>query len=95
MNIRGIDTPKVSTLCLVEKTKGIEAQKEAERILLTADKVEIVNPTFGSFAGRVIADVLVDGESFADLMLRTGLALPYNGGRRPDWCSVLKDRQEK
>jgi len=38
--------------------------------------------------GRLLARVtLADGRDLAAVMIETGLAQPYTGGRKPDWCA--------
>ena len=40
----------------------------------------------GTYPGRVIADVIIDGVSLSDLLLTHGHAIPWNGkGRAPRW----------
>ncbi|MEL6422838.1 MAG: thermonuclease family protein [Pseudomonadota bacterium] len=38
--------------------------------------------------GRLLGDIVIDGESAADMLLREGLAVVYDPKRRPkvDWC---------
>jgi len=35
---------------------------------------------------RILADVEADNINLADLLLKKGLAVPYNGGTKIDWC---------
>jgi hypothetical protein len=39
------------------------------------------------FAGRVDADVIVDGRPIAAVLVAEGLARPYTGGARQSWCN--------
>ena len=37
---------------------------------------------------RVLAELVADGEELRDLLLKHGLAVPYNGGTKTkDWCA--------
>ena len=36
---------------------------------------------------RIVADVYVDDELFADILIDKKLAKPYDGGTRPTWTS--------
>ena len=36
---------------------------------------------------RIVADVMVDGESLADELIEVGMAVSYDGGKKvKDWC---------
>jgi len=36
---------------------------------------------------RIAADVYVDGESLADILIDSGMAIRYDGGKKiKDWC---------
>jgi len=40
----------------------------------------------GTYPGRVVADIIIDGVSLADLLLSHGHAVPYDGrGKAPRW----------
>ncbi len=40
----------------------------------------------GKYAGRIIADVWVDGRKLSALLIAKNLGRPYHGGRREGWC---------
>ncbi len=48
--------------------------------------VQLTNIRHGKYAGRVVADVWVDGRKLADLLIAENLGRPYHGGRREGWC---------
>jgi len=51
------------------------------------ERVTLVDVDRGSFAGRVVADVLLaDGTDLAALLPAEGHAQPYAGGAREPWC---------
>ena len=88
VRIRGVDTPETGRRAKCgeyERQRG-RAAREFVRSVIGAD-VWLINVKFGKFARRVIASVwLADGRDLATLLLATGHALPYRGGRRPSWC---------
>jgi micrococcal nuclease len=87
IRIRGIDTPEMRGSCPEEK-----ALAAAARDLLAAlagDTIEISNIENDKYGGRVIADAAsVDGSDLGSAMMTRGLARPYDGGSRADWCPV-------
>lgn len=37
---------------------------------------------------RIVADIEVDGENLAELLLDNGLAKPYDGRNKPEWGGI-------
>ena len=36
---------------------------------------------------RIVADVFVDGENLSEILIESGVALPYDGGKKThNWC---------
>ncbi len=48
--------------------------------------VQLTNIRHGKYAGRVVADVWVDGQKLSALLIAENLARPDRGGRREGWC---------
>jgi len=40
----------------------------------------------------ILADVIVDGENLSDLLIKKGLGIPYEGGTKPNWTTVMRKR---
>ncbi|NQZ02446.1 MAG: thermonuclease family protein [Bdellovibrionales bacterium] len=87
VRLKGVDTPEIRTRDNCEKEKGFEAQRVVENLLTNADRIDLINPERGKYF-RVLADILIDGESLADELLKRRLAVPYHGKTKPDvnWC---------
>ena len=49
-------------------------------------QVQLTSVRPGKYAGRIIADVWVDGQNLADLLIAENLSRPYHGGHREGWC---------
>ena len=86
VRIAGIDAPEIRGKCAREKILARRARETLRRILERAKRVELRNVRLGKYAGRVIADVYADGISVADEMIRRGLAVRYDGGKRKSVC---------
>jgi endonuclease YncB( thermonuclease family) len=84
VRINGIDTPEIRGKCPLEKELAILAREELRSML--GDSVWLHNIELGKFAGRVIADISVDGVDVAKVMIEQGHARPYAGGKRKGWC---------
>jgi len=85
VRIRGIDTPELRGKCASEKEQAVAA-RERLRALLAAGPVQLLHVEHDKYAGRVDADVSVNGKSVAAVLIAEGLARPYTGGARQGWC---------
>ena len=93
IRIRGIDAPEVNGRCREEK---IMAASATERLAgLAGDAIRVSEIGEDKYGGRVLARVEnAGGGDVGALMLESGLARPYIGGRRGDWCGVSQLGQE-
>ncbi|HRJ70125.1 MAG TPA: hypothetical protein PK812_11000, partial [Beijerinckiaceae bacterium] len=66
----------------------------ALRALLAAGGISLVEVGRDKYGGRVLAGLLTrEGRDVAGLMLASGQARPYAGGRRAPWCASLSARR--
>ncbi len=84
VRVDGIDTPEILGKCEAEKGLAVRARDRVRELVGTT--VELRNVRHGKFAGRVVADVYVDGERLADVLIAEGLGRAYDGGTREGWC---------
>ena len=85
VRLRGLDTPEIRGKCLDEATKAIAARNALRFALATAEYVELRKVERDKYF-RLLAEVWVDGRDVAELLIRKGLARPYEGGTRKSWC---------
>ena len=86
IRINGIDTPEIRGRCDSEIALAKDAQRFAEKTLRSAKVVELRNLQRGKYF-RVVADVYADGQSVGEALVRGGLAVVYDGGKKvKDWC---------
>ena len=87
IRVNGIDTPEIKGKCEKEKYDAKQAQQMVADILKDADQIVLINMERGKYF-RIAADVIVDGESLGDILVETGMAIRYDGGRKvKGWCS--------
>ena len=84
VRIRGIDTPEIKGKCPAEKAAALAAKERLTALLNGSVQLLHVEPD--KYAGRVDADVTVNGTSVAAILIAEGLARPYTGGARQGWC---------
>ncbi|MEN0087646.1 MAG: thermonuclease family protein [Pseudomonadota bacterium] len=89
IRLRGVDTPELNSKCEAERRLAQRA-RDFVRSHIVGQAVTLTDVSKGKYYGRVIASVtLHDGGSLGDMLLREGLGLAYNGGKRTDWCDLV------
>ena len=84
----GFNTPEISEpQCAAEATKGKKAKLRLQQLLNSG------SVSFSATAerdrdryGRLLREVRVDGRDVAEVLISEGLAEPYSGGQKRDWC---------
>ena len=86
VRVNGIDTPEIKGKCKKEKYEAQQARDMVADILKGAEKITLKNMKRGKYF-RIAADVIVDGENLADVLIEAGMAIKYNGGKKTyKWC---------
>ena len=87
--LMGFDTPEVfSPRCPAERALGQKAERALGAAISAASSVTFRFHGQDRY-GRDLVQMFVDGRNIAGLMVSSGLAVPYDGGRRIDWCRKL------
>ena len=81
----GVDAPEMRGKCEAEKILARQAKQHTVELLRSAKVIELTNMQRGKYF-RILANVIIDGESLADSLLKNGLARRYDGGKRGGWC---------
>lgn len=89
LRIYGVDTPEKSwrAECDQEAKHGEAASKFTEKRIKAAQKIRISIYKWDKFGGRVLGDVLLDGESLRKLLIEKGFAREYYGDKKKSWCN--------
>lgn len=86
VRLAGIDTPELRGRCTAEKEQARQARAALQQ-MIQSGQVRLRNIRYGKFAGRVLADLETDdGQDPQQILLRKGLARPYDGATRTSWC---------
>lgn len=82
-----IDTPEMNAKCKAEKVMAQSAKDLLKTILPRGVVVDLQNIKDDKYLGRINANVILpNGRDVGLVMVDSGLARPYSGGKRRSWC---------
>ena len=88
VRLRGIDAPELHARCPQERTKAEEA-RSALAAILADGRIRVLHIGPDKYNGRVVADAATARTpDVSAALLRSGMARPYDGGRRGSWCDL-------
>lgn len=91
VRISNVDTPEMRSKCKAEAAQDRERAMAADARQVLINMIQpnstvVLSKVKRDKFFRINAVVIVDGVSVADVLHRTGLAVPYDGGRKVSWC---------
>lgn len=88
IRVFGVDTPEKGfrAQCPAEDAKGQAASKFTKDSIAVAKKLQIVLMDWDKYGGRVLGDVIIDGQSLRGLLISKGYAREYYGEAKQSWC---------
>ena len=89
IRVFGVDTPEKGfrAKCESEDAKGQAATKFTKESIAVAKKLQIVLMDWDKYGGRVLGDVLIDGQSLRNMLISKGYAREYYGEAKQSWCN--------
>jgi endonuclease YncB( thermonuclease family) len=89
IRVYGVDTPEKGfrAKCESENTKGLAATEFTKKSIASAKKIEVAIANWDKFGGRVLGDVILDGQSLRYLLIKNGYAREYYGEAKTTWCN--------
>lgn len=92
LRIQGVDTPEKPprAKCSEEAEKGLKATAYTRNLIAKSKSRKIIIKDWDKYGGRLIGDVLIDGELLSKKLIESRLAVPYDGGKKLNWCEFLK-----
>ena len=86
LRVNGIDAPEIRGKCAKEIYNAEQARDMVSDILKDAGQIALKNLKRGKYF-RIVADVYVDEENLAVMLVEAGVAIPYSGGKKSkNWC---------
>ena len=88
VRIFGVDTPEKGhrAQCPREAAEGERASAWTKDLVKSGKQFQVVLYGWAKFGGRVLGDILVDGQSVRSGLIAAGLAREYYGDKKKTWC---------
>jgi endonuclease YncB( thermonuclease family) len=88
VRIFGVDTPEKGhrAQCPAENEKALKASAYTANLIKSGKKIQVTLYRWDKFGGRVLGDIIVDGQSVRAGLIQNGLAREYYGDAKQSWC---------
>lgn len=89
VRIFGVDTPEKGhrAQCPQEAQRGEMATQFTKQMVAQGQKFQVILYGWDKFGGRVLGDILVNGQSVRQGLIANGLAREYYGEAKQSWCN--------
>ena len=89
VRIYGVDTPEKGhrAQCPQEDQRAQLASKFTTQALQSHPKHQVIIYGWDKFGGRILGDILVNGQSIRAGLIKNGLAREYYGEAKQSWCN--------
>jgi len=88
IRVYGVDTPEKSwrAECDSEADWGEQASQFTKDQLNAASIIQVAIYKWDKFGGRVLGDIIIDGNSLRHMLIENGFAREYYGDKKESWC---------
>ena len=88
IRVYGVDTPEKGhrAACASEAQRGETASAFTKQAVAQATQRQIVIMDWDKYGGRVLGDVILNGQSLRGLLIVNGHAREYYGEAKQSWC---------
>ena len=88
VRIYGVDTPEKGhrAQCPSEDQRGQAATAFTKQAVASTQKHQVTLYAWDKFGGRVLGDVILNGQSLRAELIRNGYAREYYGEAKQSWC---------
>lgn len=89
VRVYGVDTPEKGfrAQCPSEDQRGQAATKFTTAAVAKSTKRQVVLYGWDKFGGRVLGDMILDGQSLRAMLIQNGFAREYFGEAKQSWCN--------
>jgi micrococcal nuclease len=88
VRIYGVDTPEKGFRgqCDSEKARGEAASVFTKNLVQASQQRQVVLYGWDKFGGRVLGDIILNGQSLRSQLIANGFAREYYGDAKQSWC---------
>jgi endonuclease YncB( thermonuclease family) len=89
VRIYGVDTPEKGfrAKCASEDQRGQAATAFTKNAVNQSQKRQVVLYDWDKFGGRVLGDIILNGQSLRAMLIQNGFAREYFGDAKQSWCN--------
>ena len=89
VRIYGVDTPEKGhrAQCPQEAQRAELASNYTKQLIAQGGKIQVTLYAWDKFGGRVLGDIIVNGQSVRAGLIANGLAREYYGDAKQSWCN--------
>ena len=89
IRVFGVDTPEKGhrAQCPSEAARGAAATEFTKKVITAAQHRQIVLIDWDKYGGRVLGDVILNGQSLRGMLIQNGFAREYYGEAKTSWCN--------
>ena len=89
VRIYGVDTPEKGfrAQCPSENQRGLAASEFTKNAIKQSQQRQVVLYGWDKFGGRVLGDIILNGQSLRTMLIQNGFAREYYGDAKQSWCN--------
>lgn len=89
VRIYGVDTPEKGfrAKCPAEDQRGQAASAFTKNAVSSTQKHQVILYDWDKFGGRVLGDIILNGQSLRSALIANGFAREYYGEAKQSWCN--------
>lgn len=89
IRVYGVDTPEKGhrAACASEAQRGEMATAFTKQAVSQASRRQIVLMDWDKYGGRVLGDIILNGQSLRQMLIANGFAREYYGEAKTSWCN--------
>lgn len=88
VRIFGVDTPEKGfrAKCESENQRGLAATEFTKNAVKASTQRQVILYDWDKFGGRVLGDIILNGQSLRMMLIQNGYAREYYGDAKQSWC---------
>ena len=89
VRVYGVDTPEKGWRgqCDSEKQRGEAASVFTKGLINASQQRQVILYSWDKFGGRVLGDIILNGQSLRSQLIANGFAREYYGDAKQSWCN--------